>query len=254
MPLAEPFLTGAPCWADLSTTDPDRAIAFYSSVFGWRAERGLAEFGGYINFFNGESRVCGCVGAAQNDAPVAWQIYLRTADAAATLSKVEGAGGQVVMPMLEVGTLGKMAFMLDPGQAAIGLWEPGDHLGFTRKGEPGAVGWFELHTRAYDTTLNFYRTVFDWETHAVSDTPEFRYTTLGTGETQAAGVMDNSMWVPEGTPAEWSLYFEVTNTDEAIERAIAAGATVTTAAEDTPYGRLAQLVDPMGARFKLMAH
>ena len=26
---------GAPCWADLSTTDPAAAVSFYSALFGW---------------------------------------------------------------------------------------------------------------------------------------------------------------------------------------------------------------------------
>jgi hypothetical protein len=32
----------------------------------------------------------------------------------------------------------------------------------------------------------------------VSDTPEFRYTTLGEGEGQLAGVMDASGFLPDG--------------------------------------------------------
>ena len=35
-----------------------------------------------------------------------------------------------------------------------------------------------------------HREVFGWDTHAMSDTPEFRYTTLGEGESQLAGIMD----------------------------------------------------------------
>ena len=59
-------------------------------------------------------------------------------------------------------------------------------------GEPGTPAWFELHTRAYEQTVAFYRDVFGWDAHAMSDTHEFRYTTLGEGESQLAGIMDDS--------------------------------------------------------------
>ena len=35
MSTASPFPLGAPCWADLGSTDPDAARAFYSAVLGW---------------------------------------------------------------------------------------------------------------------------------------------------------------------------------------------------------------------------
>ncbi len=253
MPLAEPFLTGAPCWADLMTTDPDRAVDFYSSVFGWRAERAPEEFGGYINFFEENSRVCGCPGQAQPGAPVTWNVYLRADDAAATLNKVEAAGGQIAMPAMQVGDLGTMAFVLDPDNAMIGVWQPGTHRGFTTKAEPGTVGWFELHTRAYEKSIAFYQTVFGWDTYVTGDTPDFRFTTLGSGEQQSAGIMDSSTFGPEALPAKWSVYFNVADVDGSIGRIIDAGGLVISPAEDTPYGRLAEVVDPLGATFKLMS-
>ena len=75
-----------------------------------------------------------------------------------------------------------MAVVTDPGGAAIGMWQPGLHKGFGIFDEPGTPSWFELHTRDYDASVQFYRDVFKWDTHAVSDTPEFRYTTLGEGD------------------------------------------------------------------------
>ena len=48
--------------------------------------------------------------------------------------------------------------------------------------EPGAPAWFELHTRDYDTSVQFYKDVFGWDAKTMSDTPDFRYTTLGEGD------------------------------------------------------------------------
>ena len=56
--------------------------------------------------------------------------------------------------------------------------------------------------RDYEAALEFYREVFGWQTQAVSDTPEFRYTVLADGEEQLAGVMDASSFLPKGAPAK----------------------------------------------------
>ena len=84
---------------------------------------------------------------------------------------------------------------------------PALHKGFGIFGEPGTPAWFELHTRDYDASVAFYRDVFKWDTHTMSDTPEFRYTTLGEGDGQLAGIMDASAFLPEGVPRAWSIYF-----------------------------------------------
>ena len=49
------------------------------------------------------------------------------------------------------------------------------------------------------------------------------------------------------------MYFRVDDTDAALKQVAALGGTVTEPAQDTPYGRLAAVLDPTGARFKLMA-
>jgi hypothetical protein len=87
----------------------------------------------------------------------------------------------------------------------------------------------------------------------MSDTPEFRYTTLGEGDDALAGIMDGSQFLPEGAPAAWSIYFGVEDVDAALERVVELGGSVVRPAEDTPYGRLAQAADPTGTLFKLVA-
>ena len=162
-------------------------------------------------------------------------------------------GGQVVVAAMEVGDLGTMAIVSDPGGAGIGLWQPGRHQGFGILGEPGTPSWFELQTRDYQAAVSFYREVFGCDTNVVSDTPEFRYTTLRHGESWLAGIMDASGLLPEGVPAHWSVYFGVEDTDAALAEIVELGGTIVTAAEDTPYGRLAAAADPTGAHFKLVA-
>jgi hypothetical protein len=148
--------------------------------------------------------------------------------------------------------LGRMAVVTDAGGAAIGVWQPGEHKGFGALAEPGAPGWFELHTRAYDDSVAFYQKVFGWDTAVASDAPDFRYTTLGEGEQGRAGIMDASAFLPDGAPAAWYVYFQVADTDATVAKAQELGGTLTQGPDDTPYGRLAVCTDPTGATFRLV--
>jgi predicted enzyme related to lactoylglutathione lyase len=145
-----------------------------------------------------------------------------------------------------------MAFVLDPGGAGIGVWEPKQFFGFATYAETGAPSWWELLTTDYDNAVRFYRDVFRWDTATMGDSDDFRYTVQMVGEDQSAGIMDASGFLPEGVPSHWSVYFAVDDADEALERVTALGGSVVMPAEDTPYGRLATAADPMGAQFKLI--
>lgn len=253
MPHRDHAPIGAPCWIELFSSDTAASRAFYSELFGWSAEDPNEEFGGYLNFHKDSDRIAGCMNNdGSSGTPDGWSIYLATADAKATEKSAVEAGAQVFVPAMEVGDLGSMLVMADPGGAAIGAWQSGQHTGFKRLGEPNAPSWFELHTRDYDKSVSFYQKVFGWDTHVASDTDEFRYTTLGEGENQMAGIMDASGFLPDGVPAQWSVYFGTEDTDKALERTVELGGQVILPAEDTPYGRIAQAADPTGAQFKLV--
>ena len=253
MPLRDTAPVGAPCWVDLFTSDTDASRTFYGELFGWTAEEPNPDFGGYFNFSKDGVLVAGCMGndGSQNT-PDAWSVYLATDDAQKTADAALVNGGQVYSPPMDVADLGTMALLADCGGAAIGIWKPGLHKGFGVLAEPGTAAWFELHTRDYDETVRFYRDVFRWDTHSVSDSPEFRYTTLGEGDGQLAGIMDASAFLPQGVPAHWSIYFGTTDTDATLARLTELGGAVVTPAEDTPYGRLAVATDSTGAQFKLV--
>jgi uncharacterized protein len=255
MPTRETSVTGAPCWIDLMTTDTAGATDFYGQLFGWTPEEPNAEFGGYFNFRKDGVLVAGCM-AAMPGAPQPgsfWSVYLASDDTRKTIDLASQDGGQVLVPAMEVGDLGVMAVLTDSGGAGIGVWQPGLHQGFGVYGEAGTPGWFELHTRDYQGAVSFYRDVFGWETQTVGDTDQFRYTVLQHGDDQLAGIMDASGFLPEGVPAHWTIYFAVDDTDAALDQIVALGGSVLTAAQDTPYGRMATAADPTGAEFKLVA-
>jgi predicted enzyme related to lactoylglutathione lyase len=154
---------------------------------------------------------------------------------------------------MAVADLGTQAVLIDPTGANVGAWQPGTFPGFTVINEPGAPSWFELMTRDYQKALDFYRSTFAWETVVVGDTADFRYSAMRNpdGEGELAGVMDASGFLPEGESSYWAVYWEVDDIDAVAGKIKGLNGSVTSAPEDTPYGRLATVRDPAGAEFKL---
>lgn len=253
MPARESFPSGAPCWIDLFSSDPDRSEQFYGELFGWTAEHSGPEFGGYVNFLRDGARMAGMMrNDGSSGAPDMWSTYLCTPDAKSTTEAAVAAGGQVHVEPMQVADLGSMGLLADTGGAAIGVWQPGTFTGYQRVAEVGAPAWHELHTRDYAAVLDFYRTVFGWETRVIGDTDEFRYTQLVVDGQEYAGVMDASAFLPEGVPSSWQVYIGVEDTDAAVAKAVELGGSVLQPAEDTPYGRLAAMTDPTGATVRIV--
>jgi predicted enzyme related to lactoylglutathione lyase len=254
MPLRDIAPTGAPCWIDLFTSDPDAAQSFYGQLFGWKAETAGEEYGGYINFSKDGVAVAG---GMRNDGssgmPDAWSVYLATDDAQKLTEAVTSRGGTVVAPPMAVADLGTMLVLGAPDGATVGAWQPGSFTGLGVLGEPGTPAWFELHTRDHAAAVAFYREAFGWEVEVTGDTDEFRYVVLASGGSQYAGIMDATAFLPEGTPAQWWVYLGAADVDATVAKAVELGGTVLQAAEDTPYGRLAALADPNGAGFRVVS-
>ncbi|WP_427133909.1 VOC family protein [Pseudarthrobacter sp. S9] len=245
---------GAPCWNDLMTADTEKAKSFYGTIFGWDFQTGDEEkYGGYITAWKNGKSVAGMMQKQEGQAgmPDTWSTYLRSDDAAATVKAAAEHGGQVYMEPMDVPEQGHMAMIGDAAGAAIGVWQPGEMKGYELAEEPGAPVWHELHTKDYTTAVKFYQDVFGWDTDVMSDTPEFKYTTLGAGDAAKAGIFDASGFLPEGVPSNWQVYFGVENADAAAAKAVELGGTVLRAPEDTPYGRNATLADSTGAVFMI---
>jgi predicted enzyme related to lactoylglutathione lyase len=254
MPELDDCTTGSPCWVDLMTSDRDATTAFYRELFGWTIDDPGEDYGGYVNFVKNGRPVAGCMQHDGQSGPSdIWSVYLATDDAQATADAASVNGGEILLAPMQVMDLGTMAVFDDAGHATVGVWQPGVHRGFGLVAEPGAPAWFELHARDYEASLSFYRDVFGCDLQTMSDTPDFRYTTIGHGDDQTAGIMDASALLADGVPAHWSVYFGVDDADASLVRIAELGGVVVLPAEDTPYGRVAQAADPAGATFNIVA-
>lgn len=247
-----PFAPGTPCWVDLFSSDTAKSKEFYAELLGWSYVDGGEEFGGYISCTSDGYAVGGMMANdGSSGAPDMWTTYIAANDIDATVANAESGGAQVVAPAMVVGDLGSMAVLIDPAGAVFGVWQSGQHFGFAKYNEPGSVTWDELHTKDFAAATSFYGNVFGWKYDPVSETDEFRYSTAQVDGDTVAGIMDASSYLPDQAPSFWSVYFSVADVDESVALVEKLGGSVTRPAEDTPFGRLADLVDPTGAAFKL---
>jgi len=249
MPGPDELVPGAPAWVDLSTTDVEAASAFYTTLFGWEADDVVDErFGGYRVFRLGGKRIGG-VGLRMDEDTSAphWTVFLLTFNAATTDELIAEAGGTVLFEPMVVPTRGVLGMAIDATGAVVGYWQPGVVEGFDVFGEVGSAVWFELGASDFDAAERFYAHAFDWTVERNDDEP--RTAVFARGGRDFAGIIDAAGMLGADDLPSWSVAFGVADVDDAVERAVAAGATLVRPAWDLPTGRRAGLVDPTGAYF-----
>ncbi|GGX44227.1 VOC family protein [Streptomyces fructofermentans] len=251
------FVTGAPNWLDLGTTDIDGAAAFYRGLFGWELRSAGSDSGGY-GFFQLDGRtVAGGMQTPPEQGPPSWSVYFRSPDADATAEAAQRAGGAVLMAPDDVMDKGRLAFLRDSTGGVFGLWQPKRTRGVEVVGDPGSLCWIELYTLDVPAAAAFYHSILGLETSSMPF-PGGVYTCVnpadGGEETVFGGIVplaDDP--VERGAGAYWLPYFEVTDTDAVVARAEELGGTVRMPATTMEgVGRMAKLADPYGARFAVI--
>ena len=242
---------GTPTWIDLTAPDAEAARQFYQAVFGWQYDVGGPEFGGYTTARLGDRATAGIVGN-QPDAPpmpAAWGLYFATDDINADVARAEALGAKVLYPAMTVGPFGSMATLTDPTGAQFSLWQAGQHVGWQMSDEPGAVAWRELYAPNAKTARDFYMALLGASGDPMPGGME--YYVLKHGESQLAGIMQiDPAW--GNMPAQWISYFAVANADETAAAVLKHGGKQMGNIDDSPFGRIAALMDPFGAMFKIL--
>ncbi|MFC1420642.1 VOC family protein [Streptacidiphilus cavernicola] len=251
MPEITAYTPGTPCWVDLMVPDQQAGLDFYRDLFGWQGEPGPAETGGYAVCTYKGLPVAGIGPTMDPATPTVWTTYLSSADADATVAAITKAGGQVMMPPMDVMTLGRMFVAADPAGAVFGVWEPKDFIGAQLVNEAGSIAWNECNSRDIDASAGFYAAAFGV---GVEDMPgEMVYKTLQVGGRPVGGL--NKMTDPPfdpAVPSHWLTYFCVDDTDSTVDAGVKRGANLLMPAADTPFGRMAVLSDPWGATFAVI--
>jgi uncharacterized protein len=115
--------SGRFCWNELVVVDEASAKKFYTSLFGWSTE----PFGGsqdYTLFKKGGESVGGVMKCPKPGLPSHWLAYVAVEDVDATAARAKTLGGTVVAGPFDVPTVGRIAVLVDPQGAAIGVFKP----------------------------------------------------------------------------------------------------------------------------------
>ena len=258
---------GVPCWVAGVHPDPEQAVGFYTTLFGWEAEDTMPS-GSPGRYF-----VCtlhgwpvAAIGSERGGGqpPVAaWgtHVWVDSADAAA--EKVTEAGGSVVTEPFDLLAAARVAVCADPAGAVFCLWEPAEHRGARLVNEPGAWSMSALNTTDLEGAKDFYAAVFGWEsdTFAFGDAEMTMLRLPGYvgGEPlqpvprDLIAVMAPLEGDPSGDEARphWSANFWVADADATAGQAAELGGRVIVPPLDTPVGKSSVLADPQGAAFSV---
>ncbi|MGH3982294.1 MAG: VOC family protein [Pseudonocardiaceae bacterium] len=255
---------GTPTWFDLGSPDVAASARFYSDLFGWTATVVSDPGAGGYTTLSRDGKLAAAVAEHQIDTPyhrpygpdqqlgmpAAWTVYFATDDADALTQRAVAAGGEIIMSPMEVLGLGRMAVFADPTGAAFAVWQSISMDGAEVTGQPRSVNWVELVTGDIEGAKTFYGHVLGMAAKNFS----------------RPGLTD-PIWQVDGQPVggtreldptqaarpHWALTFGVEHCDAAVRCAVQLGAASRNPPADTPLGRRADLVDPHGAGFSVLA-
>jgi uncharacterized protein len=116
---------GTLCWADLSTSDPQRAKSFYEGLFGWKLVLGEKDSSGYLHIKNGDQFIGGIPPTAHRDAkiPPHWLLYFQVADVDASAAKAKQLGATVRLAPMTMENVGRFAVLADPQGAVFAIFK-----------------------------------------------------------------------------------------------------------------------------------
>ncbi len=117
---------GTLCWADLNSPDRDKAVPFYTGLFGWQFEPGKdKDLSGYLHIKNGEEFIGGATPSQflPPGAPAHWLAYFLTSNCDASTEKAKSLGAKVWVPPSDIEGAGRFSVLSDPQGAAFALFQ-----------------------------------------------------------------------------------------------------------------------------------
>lgn len=234
---------GRPCWLELHTPDAEAAAAFYRALLGWQVT--AAEPGsGIATEVRHRDHLIASFEAAQDRS--GWEVCLLVDDVEACVAAAKETGG-VLVPATAVDQTMSFAVVTDPGGVSVGAMSSTEPMPPTPL-EAGFPLWYELLTDEFEASTAFYESAFGWRTRELVPGMAYRVNDPGTGPLSGIGDLSSL----GGNAPGWRVYFGVEDADGAAARVSALGGQVLAEPMDSPYGRIAPVCDPLGARFMLV--
>jgi predicted enzyme related to lactoylglutathione lyase len=236
------------------STDPERAKAFYTQLFGWSVQpMEMGDFT-YEMLSNGGKHFGGVVPlSTDHGAPSHWVSYIHVPSVDEATATATSSGGSVYVPPTDIPGVGRFAVIGDPQGAVFSPFTdtsmPGESPEVDGGHEYGGVSWNELITADAENAKAFYGDVIGWQFEdAMMDGP-MPYTLLKQGETWCGGLMQKPNEVPVSM---WVIYFLVADLDRSLADVSRLGGQPAGEIIEVPtVGRVSWATDPTGAVFAL---
>lgn len=243
-----PWPAGVPCWVDLATPDVATAQEFYAGLFAWGYDETEPAEGGYLLASRNGHHAAGIGPTHGGTTRAEWTMYFATDDVEETAQRVTDAGGSLIAPPFDSGGYGRLLLATDPTGLMFGAWQAKSHIGAQIVNEPGAFVWDDARSGDPERSWEFHVAVFD---HRVEPMPDINpaYGLYFSADDFPLGGIGGPV---DDSPAHWLVYFATDDADRAVQNAERAGGSVIDAIRDSPYGRVARLADPAGARFAVI--
>jgi predicted enzyme related to lactoylglutathione lyase len=114
-------------WHELYTANVKSSIDFYTNVLGFETQEMTMEgMGTYTMLTKNGHGVAGMMDISVPDmaqVPPHWAVYLAVDDVDARCAKAVEAGAKVLVPAMDVPTVGRMSLIQDPNGATLWLFK-----------------------------------------------------------------------------------------------------------------------------------
>lgn len=248
------YLPGKFIWADLFSNDVEKSRQFYEQVFGWEWHEVKQPPKPYGIFYLDDIPVAGL---AQRTAPGGgntygrWVHYISVANVGATEIAVGQRGGSSLLKHRSFEERGDFAILSDPEEIPFGVMrsssgDPGDY-----QAEPGEWIWHELFTRDMKKAIQFYTSLFGYESEKDALLPEVMDYLLKSQNYLRAGV--GALPPDSDHLPTWLGYVRVKDIGATLQRIQTHGGKIVfEPRDDVADGGLAIAVDPTGATIGLL--
>jgi predicted enzyme related to lactoylglutathione lyase len=113
---------GSMAFSEFSSTEPAATRNFLEKVFGWQFESVEFPMGEYLSFRTPGGGQGGIRPTQAKELPGSTS-YVRFADLDAARKKVERAGGEIVLPRVDVPGMGSFFWFRAPGGPILAAWQ-----------------------------------------------------------------------------------------------------------------------------------
>lgn len=252
------YSRGEFCWVDLLARDAKALIPFYSELFGWEAKLQPSGSGPEYYIFEVDGKnVCGLVQmpfmVKLIGIPTQWNSYVSVDDIDNVVNSAVDLGASITLPVTDVTTAGKMAFLKDPEGASFGVWQKLNQIGAEIKSENNTWGWNELVTNQCKQAEKFYGDLFGWTYTGMECSPESPYRLIEQDGVTNGGLLPAGDVGGAGVEVPvWRVYFQVANLRSTLEKLKVLGGSVKQEPYDCGVGTAATVSDPQGGTFCLI--